>query len=90
MHSSVVTASPSQGANDIPPIFQIVNLSELSKQLRLVVDSASPITFINSRTWSDLSKPELQPTTRVLGGQSIRLVGYFQHCVYLTSYRLTI
>ena len=73
--------SPAEQVNNIPPVFRIVNLSELSKKLRLVVDSASPITFINSKTWLDLNKPKLQATTRVLGafeGQPIHPVGYFK------------
>ena len=48
--------------------------------LRLMVDSASPITFINVKTWQDLEKPKLQSTDRVLGafeGQPIKPLGYF-------------
>ena len=81
LESAVVTVSPAEQVNDIPPVFQIVNLPDFSKKLRLVVDSASPITFINSKTWLDLNKPKLQTTTRVLGafeGQPIRPVGYFK------------
>ena len=81
LESAVVTVSPAEQVNDIPPVFQIVTLPDFSKKLRLVVDSASPITFINSKTWLDLNKPKLQTTTRVLGafeGQPIRPVGYFE------------
>ena len=45
-----------------------------------MVDSASPITFINVKTWQDLEKPKLQATDRVLGafeGQPIKPLGYF-------------
>ena len=45
-----------------------------------MVDSASPITFINIMTWKDLEKPQLQSTDRVLGafaGQPIKPLGYF-------------
>ena len=79
--SAVVTLSPSQETTDIPPIFQIVNLPEFSRKLRLVVDSASPIIFVNANTWLDLNKPESHPTTLVLGafeGQPIYSVGWFE------------
>ena len=81
LESAVVTLCPSQEVNDIPPIFQMVHLPEFSRKLKLIVDSASPITFVNSKTWLDLDKPKLQTTTRVLGafeGQPIRPVGYFE------------
>ena len=45
------------------------------------MDTASPIMFINLRTWQDLQKPKLESTTRVLGafeGQPIKPIGYFQ------------
>ena len=45
-----------------------------------MVDSASPITFINVKTRQDLEKPKLQSTDRVLGafeGQPIKHLGYF-------------
>ena len=48
------------------------------------MDTASPITFINLKTWQDLQKPKLENTTRVLGafeGQPIKPVGYFQTTV---------
>ena len=65
--SAVVTLSPNQEVKDIPPMFQLLNLPKFARQLQLVVDSASPITFVNSKTWNDLDKPKLQPTDRVLG-----------------------
>ena len=46
-----------------------------------MVDSASLILFFNSKTSSDLERPKLQPTKRVLGafeGQAIHPMGYFQ------------
>ena len=81
VESAVVTVSPAESVSDIPPVFQIVDLPEFSRKLRLVVDSASPITFINSKTWLDLNKPKLQSTDRVLGafeGQPIHPLGYFE------------
>ena len=54
-----------------------------------MVDSASPDTFVNSKTWSDLDKPKLQPTKRVLGafeGQPIHPIGYFQTEVSCDGY----
>ena len=78
--STVVTVSPSLEVDDIPPMFQILQLHKFVRQLRLVVDSASPVTFVNSRSWKDLDKPKLQSTTKVLGafeGQPIHLIGYF-------------
>ena len=55
VESAVVTVPPAESVSDIPPVFQIVDLSEFSGKLKLVVDSASPITFINSKTWVDLN-----------------------------------
>ena len=43
-----------QFQNDILPMFQILHLTEMQKRLRLMVDSASPIAFINVKTWQDL------------------------------------
>ena len=56
VHSAVITVSPAENVSDIPPVFQIVNLPEFSRKLRLVVTSTSSITFINSKTWLDLNK----------------------------------
>ena len=81
MESAVITVSPAENVSDIPPVFQTVDLPEFSRKLRLVVDSASPITFINSKTWLDLNKHKLQSTDLVLGafeGQPIHPVGYFE------------
>ena len=80
--SAVVTISQNskQLQVDIPPMFQILHLPQMQKRLRLMVDSASPITFINIMTWKDLEKPQLQSTDRVLGafeGQPIKPLGYF-------------
>ena len=61
--STVVTVFPSLEADDIAPMFQILQLHKFARQLCLVVDSASPVTFVNSKTWKDLDKPKLQPTT---------------------------
>ena len=49
--------------------------------MKLIVDSASPLTFVNSKTWHDLDKPRLQSTSKVLGafeGQPINPLGYFE------------
>ena len=43
--STVVTVSPSLEVDDIPPMFQILQLHKFARQLRLVVDFASPVTF---------------------------------------------
>ena len=64
-----------------------------------MVDTASPLTFINQKTWRDLQQPKLEPTSRVLGvfeGQPIKPIGYFQtriqhtddpdRCAVLTIY----
>ena len=62
-------------------MLQIADLPEFSRKFRLVVDSAPPITFINSKTWLDLNKFKLQSTDCVLGaleGQPIYPVGYFK------------
>ena len=78
--SAVVPISSKQHQIDIPPMFQILQLPKMQKRLRLMVDSASPITFINVKTWQDLEKPKLQATDRVLGafeGQPIKPLGYF-------------
>ena len=53
-----------------------------------MVDTASPLTFINQKTWQDLQQPKLEPTSRVLGafeGQPIKPIGYFQTCVQRTD-----
>ena len=81
LESAVVTVNKKEEVQDIPPAFQTLYLPQLDKRLRLIVDTASPITFINLKTWRDLQKPKLEPTTRVLGafeGQPIKPVGYFQ------------
>ena len=65
---------------DIPPMFQILQFFKMTRRLRLVVDSASPITCVNFKTWEHLDKPKLQPITRVLSafeGQPIHPIGYF-------------
>ena len=77
--SAVVTLSHSiDTTKEIPPMFQILQLPELGRRLRLMVDSVSPVTFINSATWKDL---KLTSTDRVLGafeGQLITPLSYFQ------------
>jgi len=81
LESAVVTVNKKDEDQDIPPIFETVYLPQLDKCLHLIVDTASPITFINLKTWQDLQKPKLEPTTRVLGafeGQPIKPIGYFQ------------
>ena len=81
----MVTLSHSTDTTEeIPPMFQILQLPEFGRHLRLIVDSASPVTFINSATWKDLDQPKLISTDRVLGafeGQPIKPLGYFQTLV---------
>ena len=83
--SAVVPLSHSTDTGEeIPPMFQILQLPQLGRRLRLMVDSASPVTFINSATWKDLDQPKLSPTSKVLGafeGQPIKPLGYFQTLV---------
>ena len=83
--SAVVTLSHSTNTTeDIPPMFQVLQLPQLGRRLRLMVDSASPVTFINSATWEDLNQPKLTTTNRVLGafeGQPIKPLGCFQTLV---------
>ena len=65
---------------------QLVNLPSFYRQLCLVVDSALSITLVDSKTWSDLDGPKLQPTKRVLGafeGKAIHTMGYF--CMIITQ-----
>ncbi|XP_065893957.1 uncharacterized protein [Dysidea avara] len=65
-------------------MFQILQLPDLGRRLRLMVDSASPVTFINSATWNDLDQPPLTPTNRELNafeGQQIKPLGCFQTLV---------
>lgn len=49
-----------------------------SKKLKIVIDSTSPITFINSKTWLDLNKRKLQAITSVLGALFTYVAGYFE------------
>jgi len=49
--------------------------------LKLIVDSASPLTFVNSKTWFDIDKFRLQSASKVLGafeGQPIKPLGYLE------------
>ena len=71
-------------------MFQILQLPELGRRLRLMVDSASPVTFINSATWKDLDQLKLTSTDRVLGafeGQLITPLGYFQTLVHVKTFQ---
>ena len=71
-------------SEEIPPVFQILQLPEPGRQLCLMVDSACPVTFINSATWDGLNQPPLTPTNRELSafeGQQIKPLGYFQTLV---------
>ena len=64
-----------QVEQSIPPVYHILYLPQLDKHLRLMVDTASPLTFINQKTWQDLQQPKLEPTSKVLGafeGQPIQ------------------
>ena len=86
--SAVVTVSRTQEEQFIPPVYHIFYLPQVDKRLRLMVDTASPLTFINQKTWQDLQQPKLEPTSRVLGafeGQPIKPIGYFQTRVQRTD-----
>ena len=64
---AVITLSHSTDTTkEIPPMFQILQFPELGRRLLLMVDSASPVTFINSATRKDLEQPKLTSTDRVL------------------------
>ena len=52
--SAVVTVSRTEEEQFIPPAYQTLYLPDLDKHLRLMVDTASPLTFINHKTWQDL------------------------------------
>ena len=80
VHSVVHLNSKENPEAEIPPIYPIVQLPEFSRKLKLMVDSASPISFVNLLTWHDLDCLKLLPTSRILGafeGQLILPVGYF-------------
>ena len=69
-------------------MYHILYLPQMDKRLRLMVDTASPLTFINQKTWQDLQQPKLEPTSRVLGAfeeQPIKPIGYFQTRVQRTD-----
>ena len=79
--SVVVTINKTQEEQFIPPMYHTLYLPHLDKCLRVMIDTASPLTLINQRTWQDLQQPKLEPTSRVLGtfeGQPIQPIGYFQ------------
>ena len=65
--SAVVTLKNKQDEQFIPPVYHVLYLPQLDKRLRLMVDTASPLTFINQKTWQDLQQPKLEPTSKVLG-----------------------
>ena len=52
LDSAVITINKTADSDDrhIPPVFQTVYLPELDKRLRLVIDTASPLIFINTKT----------------------------------------
>ena len=83
--SAVITLSHSMyTTEDILPMFQVLQLPQFGRCLCLMVDSASPVTFINSATWKDLDQLKLTATNRVLGafeGQPIKPLGYFETLV---------
>ena len=47
--SAVVPLSSSQQEDHIPPMVQTLQLPDFERQLQLIVDSASPLTFVNSK-----------------------------------------
>ena len=79
--SAVVPLSTAKQEDHIPSMFQMLQQPDFERQLKLIVDSASPLTFVNSKTWHNLDKPRLQSTSKVLGafeGQPISPLGYFE------------
>ena len=38
-------------------MFQILHLTEMQRRLQLMLDSATPLTFVNVKVWQDLKKP---------------------------------
>ena len=86
--SAVVTINKTQEEQFIPPMYHILYLPQLDKCLCLMIDTASPLTFINQKTWQELQQPKLEPTSRALGafeGQPIQPIGYFQTQVQRTA-----
>ena len=86
--SAVVTINKTQEEQFVPPMYHILYLPQLDKRLRLMIDTASPLTFINQKTWQELQQPKLEPTSRVLGafeGQPIQPMGYFNTQVQRTD-----
>ena len=86
--SAVVTLKNKQDEQFIPPVYHVLYLPQLDKRLRLMVDTASPLTFINQKTWQDLQQPKLEPTSKVLGafeGQPIKPIRYFETQVQRTD-----
>ena len=86
LDSAVITVNKTADSDNkhIPPVFQTVYLPELDKRLGLVIDTASPLTFINTKTWADLQQPKPEATTKMLGafeGQPIYPIGHFQTTV---------
>lgn len=86
--SAVVTVSKTQEEQFIPPVYHTFYLLQIDKRIHLMVDTASPLTFINQKTWQELQHPKLEPTSRVLGafeGKPIKPIGYFQTRVQRTD-----
>ena len=50
LESAVVTVRRTQEEQFIPPVYHILYLPQMDKRLRLMVDTASPLTFINQKT----------------------------------------
>ena len=70
----------SHSSKEIPPMFQVLQLPQLGRRYCLMVDSASPVTFINTAMWNDLNQPPLIPTDKQLNafeGKQIKPLGYF-------------
>ena len=65
-----ISQSSTQLQNDIPPMFQILHLTEMQKRLRLMVDSASPIC-------ENLARLKLQSTDQMLGAFEGQCIKYF-------------
>ena len=86
--SAVVTINKTQEEQFVPPMYHILYLPQLDKRLRLMIDTASPLTFINQKTWQEFQQLKLEPMSRVLGafeGQPIQPMGYFHTQVQQTD-----
>lgn len=78
-HSAVIGITSTE---IVPPYYATLELPELSRKMKLMVDSGSSASFLTKATWNDLDCPKLQPVSKDLklhafGGQAIRPIGQF-------------